>query len=72
MFVYWVWVIHNRTWILKQLNVHKFTLPVESELNTGFDNDINFKEHKCDQKLYLKQRSFYNKINYVSFIHNAQ
>ena len=44
-----------------------FTLPVESELNTGFDNDINFKEHKCDQKLHLKQRSFYNKINYVKF-----
>ena len=43
MFVYWVWVIHNRTWILKQLNVHKFTLPVESELNTGFDNDIHLK-----------------------------
>ena len=49
-----------------------FTLPVESELNTGFYNDIKFKNIKYDQKLHLKQRSFYNKIKYVNFIHKAQ
>ena len=49
-----------------------FTLPVESELNTGFYNDINLKNIKFDQKLHLKQRSFYNKIKYVNFIHKAQ
>jgi hypothetical protein len=48
MFVYWVCVIHIRTWISKQLNVHKLSLPVESELNTGFYNDINLKNIKYD------------------------
>jgi hypothetical protein len=46
MFMYWVWVIHNRTWILKQLNVHKFSLPVESETQYWIYNDIKFKKHK--------------------------
>jgi hypothetical protein len=44
MFVYWVGFIHNRTWIyLKQLNVHKFTLPVELYTQYWIYNDINLK-----------------------------
>ena len=44
-----------------------FTLPVESETQDWIYNDIKFKNIKSDQKLHLKQRSFYNKINYVNF-----
>ncbi len=49
-----------------------FSLPVESETQYWIYNDIKFKIIKYDQKLHLKQRSFYNKIKYVNFIPKAQ
>ena len=49
-----------------------FTLPVESETQDWILQWHKFKIIKYDQKLHLKQRSFYNKIKYVNFIHKAQ